>query len=88
MQDFLRVIRRSSWLLGAALIFAAPAPALAQSGAPPSAASAAPVSANEAELLKSAETFVRKLFAWGADFQVKLGQIGRASCRERVSVPV
>ncbi len=88
MQDFLRVIRRSFWLLGVALILAASAPALAQSSATQSAASGAPIAANEAELLKSAETFVRKLFAWGADFQVKLGPLEQSASANFYRVPI
>ena len=84
----------------ATLIFGAAAPAFAQSAATkaPAAApaasgsaAAAPVvtiGANEAELLKSAEAFVRKLFAWGADFQVKLGPLAQSSAPDFYRVPI
>jgi len=66
-----------------ALLLAAP-PCFAQSPAP---AAAAP-SPEEAQLLKSSEAFVRKLFAWGPAFQVQLGPLSPSSSTDFYSVPL
>jgi protein-disulfide isomerase len=63
-----------------AVAFAA-LPCMAQT-AQPSAQSAASVttaaSPEQAQLLKSAEVYLRNLFAWGADYQIKLGPLSQS----------
>ncbi|HXZ13409.1 MAG TPA: thioredoxin domain-containing protein [Candidatus Sulfotelmatobacter sp.] len=69
-----------------AMLFAA-APVFAQapaSAAPPAAA----VSPEEAQFLKSSEEFIRKLFAWGPAFQVKLGPLAPSASADFYSVPL
>jgi protein-disulfide isomerase len=69
-----------------AALFAA-APAFAQapaSAAPPAAA----VSPEDAQFLKSSEEFIRKLFAWGPAFQVKLGPLAPSAAADFYSVPL
>ncbi len=45
-------------------------------------------SAEEAQFLKTAEVFVRKLFAWGPDFQVKLGPLSLSPAQDFYLMPV
>jgi len=61
-------------------------PCFAQSPAP--AAATPPPSPQEAQLLKSSEAFVRKLFAWGPAFQVNLGPLSSSSAADFYSVPL
>lgn len=68
-----------------ALLFAA-SPCFAQSSPP--AAAGASASPQEAQLLKTSEAFIRKLFAWGPAFQVKLGPLGPSDAPEFYSVPL
>jgi protein-disulfide isomerase len=72
-------------------------PCLAQTAAPPppmpalQSPSQSPLrtpSADEAQFLKTAEVFVRKLFAWGPDFQVKLGPLSQSPASDFYLVPV
>jgi protein-disulfide isomerase len=63
----------------------APGQAPAQTGAQ---APAQNPSADDAQFLKTAEVFVRKLFAWGPDFQVKLGPLEKSPSPEFYTVPV
>ncbi|MGA8145194.1 MAG: thioredoxin domain-containing protein [Candidatus Acidiferrales bacterium] len=98
MRKFVRIVRQF-WLVATALVLATAVPTLAQTSAqpapqssatasaPPASAAAAP-SAEEAQLLKSAEAFVRKLFAWGADFQVKLGPLTQSPAADFYRVPI
>jgi protein-disulfide isomerase len=54
---------------------------MAQTAQPsPQSASAAPTAASpeQAQLLKSAEVYLRNLFAWGADYQIKLGPLSQS----------
>jgi protein-disulfide isomerase len=51
--------------------------ALAPSGVP-----------NEAAILKSSEAFVRMLFAWGPEFQVKLGPLSQSATPDFYRVPL
>jgi protein-disulfide isomerase len=44
--------------------------------------------ANEAAILQSSEAFVRKLFAWGPDFAVKLGPLSQSATPEFYRVPL
>jgi protein-disulfide isomerase len=44
--------------------------------------------ADEAQLLKNSEVFVRKLFAWGPDFQIKLGPTSPSPAPDYYLVPV
>lgn len=62
-----------------------PAPA----AAPP--ASTAPTPAptpEQAQLLKNAEAFIRNLFSWGTQFQVKLGPLSPSPAADFYTVPV
>src|SRR5271169_1555629 len=45
-------------------------------------------SSEEAQFLKTAEVFVRNLFAWGPDFQVKLGPRSNSPAPDYYLVPV
>src|SRR5579862_6043024 len=45
-------------------------------------------SANEAAILQSSEVFVRKLFAWGPDFAVKLGPLSQSATPDFYRVPL
>ncbi|MGB6846014.1 MAG: thioredoxin domain-containing protein [Candidatus Acidiferrales bacterium] len=51
-------------------------------------ASSAPASPADAQLLKSTESFLRELFAWGPEFKVKLGPLAPSSSPDFYSVPV
>ena len=66
----------------------APAPAPTAAAAPAQAAASQPAPAEEAQFLKNSEAFVRKLFAWGPDFQVKLGPTAPSSAADFYTVPV
>jgi protein-disulfide isomerase len=69
----------------------APAPGQAPTQAPahtPAQAAPQAPSAEEAQFLKNAEVFVRKLFGWGPDFQVKLGPLSKAPAPDYYLVPV
>jgi hypothetical protein len=44
--------------------------------------------ADEAQFLKNSEVFVRKLFAWGPEFQVKLGPTSQSPAPDYYLVPV
>lgn len=75
--------------------FAIPCLAQTSSAPPPMPASQPPSqtplqlpSAEEAQFLKTAEVFVRKLFAWGPDFQVKLGPLSPSPAPDFYLVPV
>jgi protein-disulfide isomerase len=48
----------------------------------------APVSPEDAALLKSTETFVRQLFAWGPQIKVKLGPLTQSTAADFYVVPV
>lgn len=74
---------RTRFAILALLIIAfAAAPCFAQSSAP------APAPANEAPLLKSTEAFLRNLFAWGPQFDVKLGPLAPSASPDFYTVPV
>ncbi|MGA8220897.1 MAG: thioredoxin domain-containing protein [Candidatus Acidiferrales bacterium] len=79
------------------VILAAAFPSFAQSGSqtPPQAPTQTTVQApaqtsspEESQFLKTAEVFVRKLFAWGPDFQLKLGPLGKSPAPEFYLVPI
>ncbi len=77
-------------LLGslALLLIALPAAGqVSQSVAVPAAPAAAASPENEA-LLKSTEAFVRRLFAWGPEIDVKLGPLAQSSAADFYAVPV
>ncbi len=85
------------WLLVAALSVMAGTPCFAQSssqpGTPPNGGSASSSGvaggvANEAAILQSSEAFVRKLFAWGPDFAVKLGPLAQSATPDFYRVPL
>jgi protein-disulfide isomerase len=87
------------WLVCGALSITASLPLLAQSssqsGTPhdggAATGGASPASggvANEAAILKSSEAFVRTLFAWGPEFQVKLGPLSQSATPDFYRVPL
>jgi len=91
-------MQRISWILAAAVAImvvpfrvhaqsaaSAPAPPAAQAPAQPAAPAPSP---EEAQFLKNAEVFARKLFGWGPDFQVKLGPLSKAPAPDYYIVPV
>lgn len=72
-------------------------PCFAQTAAPPppmpslQSSSQPPVQtppADEAQFLKTAEVFVRKLFAWGPDFLVKVGPLSQSPAPDFYLMPV
>ena len=67
-----------SLVLVALAIFFAALPCLAQTS-PPSDSSQAPASSDQAQVLKTTDAYVRNLFAWGPDFQVKLGPLSQSA---------
>ncbi|HWG59476.1 MAG TPA: thioredoxin domain-containing protein [Candidatus Acidoferrales bacterium] len=77
-------MKRSLCAAGLALFLAA-MPARAQSAAAPRNSAAAQ---EQGPLLKSAEAFIRNLFAWGPDFKLKLGPLGPSASPEFYSLPV
>ena len=76
-------MRRTRFATLALLIIAfAAAPCFAQSSAP------APAPANETQLLKTTEAFLRNLFAWGPQFDVRLGPLAPSASPDFYTVPV
>ncbi|MGH9746372.1 MAG: DsbA family protein [Candidatus Acidiferrales bacterium] len=97
MRNLLNTDRLFSCITCAAMIVSASIPSLAQtpsqggaaqSGTTSNASQAPALSPEEAQLLKSAEAFIRKLFAWGADFQVKLGPLTQSPAPDFYRVPI
>jgi protein-disulfide isomerase len=93
--------RMLTGLAAATLMLAAAVPSIAQTGAqtssqPPTQAPAQTAaqtpaqnpSPEDAQFLKTAEVFVRKLFAWGPDFQVKLGPLEKSPAPGFYLVPI
>lgn len=76
-------MRRISYPLVALALLTVIFPAFAQTAAP-----AQNPPADEAQLLKNSEAFVRKLFAWGPEFQVKLGPASQSPAPGYFLVPV
>jgi protein-disulfide isomerase len=76
-------MRRTSYPLVALALLTVIIPAFAQTATlaqnPP---------ADEVQLLKNSEAFVRKLFAWGPEFQVKLGPASQSPAPGYYLVPV
>lgn len=82
-------------LLGAVALLLTAVPAVGQAPKPAAdpqpAATVAPAVATSPEneaLLKSTETFVRKLFAWGPEIKVKLGPLAQSTAADFYVVPV
>ena len=99
MRAFITTVSYRRWMAWVALTITVSLPCFAQSssqtGAPPtgSAASGTPPAAssgvaNEAAILKSSEAFVRTLFGWGPDFQVKLGPLAQSTTPDFYRVPL
>jgi protein-disulfide isomerase len=64
---------------------------IAQAPATPATAAPAvqpPVSPEQARLLKSAESFVRRFFGWGAEIQVTLGPLSSSASLDFYTVPI
>lgn len=73
---------------GAQTAKSSPAPAQpASSNAQPT-ATVAPPTPEQAQLLKSTEAFIRNLFSWGTQFQVKLGPLSPSPAADFYTVPV
>lgn len=66
-------------------LFLAIAPAMAQSTAPGQASATAD---DQAALEKTAEAFVRNLFAWGPEFKLKLGPLGPSASPDFYALPL
>jgi protein-disulfide isomerase len=100
MRACITTASRRRWLACLALSILASMPCFAQSssegGAPPkggtaagsASGAAAGGAANETAILQSSEVFVRKLFAWGPDFVVKLGPLSQSPTPEFYRVPL
>ena len=67
------------------VILLAAAACAAQTAKPAADPVPAPGSPEEARILKSTESFVRTLFAWGPDIAVKLGPLGQSASRSLCS---
>src|SRR5271170_5532912 len=79
-------MNRVSCLLIALIVFIAPIVTSAQSA---SAATSVNIpTAEEAQILKTTETFVRELFAWGPEFKVKTGPLAPSPSSNFYTVPV
>jgi protein-disulfide isomerase len=65
------------------LVLTATIPTRAQS-----ATAATPPSAEDEQILKNTETFVRKLFAWGPDFKLKIGPLAPSPSPYFYTVPI
>ncbi len=82
-------MRKTSWcvflagIIFASCLWAAPAPAQSAS-APATSASAS----DQDQLLKATEAFVRNLYAWGPDYQVKVGPLSPSPAPEFYKVPI
>lgn len=74
--------RKRAVTIGFVWVWFAVAPCMAQS------ANSSGGAANEAQLLKSAESFVRQLYAWGPDVQVKLGPLGPSAASGFYALPL
>jgi protein-disulfide isomerase len=75
-------------LLGALTVLLLALPAAGQTPASDPAAPVVATSLEDAALLKSAEAFVRKLFAWGPEIKVKLGPLAQSTAADFYVVPV
>jgi protein-disulfide isomerase len=77
--------------LGAAAIFISALSCLAQGAKTPAPAAspAAPsASPDQAQILKNTEAFVRNLFSWGPDFQLKVGPLSPSAASDFYLVPL
>ena len=74
-------------VLVALSIFFAALPCIAQTS-PRSNSSQAPVSSDQAQVLKTTDAYVRNLFAWGPDFQVKVGPLSQSPAADFYIVPI
>ncbi|MGC2332530.1 MAG: thioredoxin domain-containing protein [Candidatus Acidiferrales bacterium] len=81
---------RRNALLGTLALLLTALPTASQTPKPASdpAAPAAAISPEDAALLKSAEAFVRRLFAWGPEIKVKLGPLTQSPAADYYVVPV
>lgn len=75
-------------LAGVSLAQNAPAPAKAQGAASSRPSFSAAAAGDQEQLLKSTEAFVRDLYAWGPDFQLKLGPVTQSPAPEFYRVPL
>ncbi len=79
-------MNRASYLLIALTVFTAPNVTSAQSASAATSVNIPP--AEEAQILKTTETFVRELFAWGPDFKVKTGPLALSPSASFYTVPI
>jgi protein-disulfide isomerase len=77
---------RWSLILIALIVFFAPNITSAQSASTATSVNIPP--AEEAQILKTTETFVRELFAWGPEFQVKTGPLAPSPSNSFYTVPI
>lgn len=75
-------MRRPALLILAAALFAAP---FSQAQSTPSSSAASP---DQSAILKSTESFLRNLFAWGSDAKVDLGPLQPSASPDFFTVPV
>ncbi|MGH9561459.1 MAG: hypothetical protein ACRD3S_08390, partial [Terracidiphilus sp.] len=76
-------------VLAALAFLLAGIPCVAQTPRPAAkAASQSAVSGNHEQLLKTTESFVRELFAWGPDVKVNLGPLTQSAAADFYDVPV
>jgi len=86
---FRRRWAQAALTLIAVVVFARPCAAQTPpAAAAPSQPSQASPATEQSPLLKSTEAFVRKLFAWGPEFKVKLGPLKQSPAEDFYLVPV
>jgi protein-disulfide isomerase len=78
-------MRRITFLLAALVVSTVGSSAFAQTSTP---APAQNTSEGEAQFLRNSEAFVRKLFAWGPDFQINLGPTSPSPSPDFYLIPV
>jgi protein-disulfide isomerase len=79
-------MRAKKAIFGAATIALLASSCFAQASRVP--APAASPGSDQAQLLKTAEVFVRKLFGWGTEFNVKLGPLKQSAASDFYLVPI
>jgi protein-disulfide isomerase len=84
----MRKIRRGLLILGAVAACGVASISIAQNTVAPAAQSSAAGTGDQDQLLKSAEVFVRDLYAWGPDYAVKLGPVTQSPAPEYYRVPI
>jgi len=84
-------MRQTPVMAGVAAVFLAALPSSGQDlkrADPSPVATGAPVSADQTQLSKATEAFVRQLFGWGPNIQVKLGPFAPSAAADFYTVPI